>query len=203
MSLTTVILPCCGKATRFGKDIRPKFLLTHPNSNSMLTQSIKGLDLTNVDKIYISVLKEHVDEYKFIEGLRRQINDDRVEFFIIDKSTSQPDTVATTIASNSIFDNIFIKDVDNYFEFEIPYGGGNYVTTYSLNQCSYINPINKSYLLKNNKDYICNIVEKDVISDQFCCGGYGFAYSDEYLQYYNKLSNNDNLYISNIIQSMV
>ena len=49
------------------------------------------------------------------------------------------------------------------------------------------------------------IAEKSVISDKFCCGGYGFKSSKEFLENYNFLGggSNPDLYVSHIIQKSI
>ena len=56
-----LLIPCAGKSSRFpGK---PKWLLTCPNGNLMIQESITGLDLTEIDCIYITFLREHIEKY--------------------------------------------------------------------------------------------------------------------------------------------
>ena len=48
---------------------------------------------------------------------------------------------------------------------------------------------------------ITNIVEKKIITNNFCCGGYYFKSSDEFIKYSNLTSKN--LYISDVIYNML
>ena len=50
----SLILPCAGSSTRF-PNIRPKWMLTTPSGNLMIQESIKYLDLENIDDIYSMV----------------------------------------------------------------------------------------------------------------------------------------------------
>ena len=53
----------------------------------------------------------------------------------------------------------------------------------------------------DNNGIIQTIVEKDVISNEFCCGGYGFSDAEKFVQTYDKLKNSakGEIYVSHII----
>jgi hypothetical protein len=55
----------------------------------------------------------------------------------------------------------------------------------------------------NENQFVTNIVEKRVISNFFCSGAYGFEDAQEYLRYFNNLSDLKGLYISHIIYQML
>jgi hypothetical protein len=61
----------------------------------------------------------------------------------------------------------------------------------------------KSYVLTNERGVITNIVEKTIISDTFCCGGYGFANEKEFIEAYEAVKNHRDLYISHIVKYMI
>jgi len=196
-----LIIPACGQSTRF-PNLRPKWLLTHPMGTSMLQESISGLDLTDVGRIVAVVLKQHVDEYQFVDAISQSIDDDRFEFVVLDKPTdSQPETIALAIKKAKIEGPVCCKDSDNFFRSDIrPI---NFVGAMDLREIGHINAGNKSYVLTDNKNNIVNIAEKDVISNMFCCGLYGFDSSEKYLKYYNSIKNRDNIYVSHVIHSML
>jgi len=50
---------------------------------------------------------------------------------------------------------------------------------------------------------ITNIVEKKVVSSTFNVGGYGFESAKQFLEYYKKLEDYDDLYVSHIIYDML
>ena len=64
----------------------------------------------------------------------------------------------------------------------------NFVCVDSLNNHDSINPRNKSYLQVDHNGVVTNIREKDVISDLFSVGGYGFLRPDLFLASYERLS---------------
>ena len=84
--------------------------------------------------------------------------------------------------------SFFIKDSDNYFKFE-PINGNN-IAYIKLDKIDLVNAGAKSYISINNFDEVEQIAEKKVISDKFCCGGYGCSSSTEFLKTYEKLVEN-------------
>ena len=48
-----VILPVAGKSSRF-PNVRPKWLLTNPNGNLMVVDSIIGLGLKDITCLYLN-----------------------------------------------------------------------------------------------------------------------------------------------------
>lgn len=199
-----VILPVSGQSTRF-PSMRPKWMLTHPNGNLMLAESFKGLDLSQVDGILIICLAQHEQQYGVRHMLEKQFRKlnllDKLHIAIIERSDSQPHTVYQGIQQAQITGSIFIKDSDNFFSF-VPMPGNRvcYSTLGDLNQGR---PANKSYILMNETSLVLNIVEKRIISDTFCCGGYGFVEASEFCDTFQKIKSAPNLYISHIIYQMI
>lgn len=205
-----LIVPCAGESSRF-PNMRPKWLLSHPNGNMMLIEGLKGLKLDNFDYIYIVVLKEHIDKYNCIDGINKSMQNllsiyqKTIEYYIIildDKTNSQPETVVRAIESFNISGAIYIKDSDSYF-FDNNNYIGNAVCTYSLYDMEMSNPKNKSYIYTDDNDIITNIVEKKIIGSEFCVGGYIFSDAKDFVSYYKQLCMHKNLYVSHIIYSMI
>lgn len=201
----TLILPVAGHSTRF-PGVKPKWLLTHPNGNLMITEAIKGLNLKAFSNIYIICMKTHFCEYGLYEPLMRQFEaincKNKLHIITLDKQTnSQPETVYQGIQKANITGQIYIKDSDNYFIENRT--EGNFISTYDLNDMDLTYAKNKSYVSINEQNVITNIVEKRIISSMFNVGGYGFESSSDFCLHYEKLANKDNLYVSHIIYSMM
>ncbi|MGH7710513.1 MAG: hypothetical protein ACREOG_04485, partial [Gemmatimonadaceae bacterium] len=62
---------------------------------------------------------------------------------------------------------------------------------------------NKSYVELDQEGRVTNIVEKHVISNTFCVGGYGFASGTEFLATFRELENSSALYVSHVIYKML
>lgn len=205
---STLIMPCAGKSTRFNLN-RPKWMLTHPNGNLMLMQSIYGIDKSNISRIIITVVKEHIENSKIhLEKIEKDIflkMGIEPEFLILDDFTkSQSDTVYQTILQKNVIGPIFIKDCDNYFNTKIY--DKNLVCISFLEKD--INVINKSYVTLNKYGFLSGIVEKQIVGDKFCVGGYSFENAKMFCQTFEKLQllksiNKNEIYISHVIQKML
>jgi hypothetical protein len=196
-----LIIPMAGKSTRF-PDLKPKWMLTHPSGNFMVLEAIAGLNLQDFEKIFFIYLREHEEIHHFLKGFKEEIEDmnimSKVEFIELDEPTKdQPHTVYEAIRLKNITGPVFIKDSDNRFTYK--YNGGNSVCYEDLNDVGLIKPKNKSYIQANSEGTVINIIEKQVISANFCVGGYGFESAAQYTTAYDALDNLNERYISNII----
>lgn len=200
-----LIIPAAGKSTRF-PNVRPKWLLTHPNGNLMVIEAIKGLNLMDFDNIFLVVLKEHIEKYNCLSGIKEAFKNiginEKLTIVQLESSTqSQPETVAKAIEQCQIKGSIFIKDTDNFFKATItPF---NQVAACSLEAMNVVNPVNKSYITVSESDEIKNIAEKKIISSTFCTGGYSFQDAAQFLKYYHSLEEKQDLFISHIIFKMI
>ena len=206
--MKNLIIPMAGKSTRF-PNMRPKWMLTDPMSGDLMcVEAIKGLNLDYFDKIYFTFLKSHNDEYNISDGLLRCLVknnlDKKTKFIILDEPTSsQSETVYETIKTANISGFVFIKDSDGYFEIELK-SNQNQIIYYDLNKSGEIIACNKSYIQMENNRIITNIVEKKVISPNFCVGGYGFNSSDDFVEFYKKtIKYSGECFVSNIIFEMI
>ncbi len=196
-----LIVPMAGRSTRF-PEVKPKWMLTHPNGKFMAIEAITGFNLEVFEKIYYVYLVEHEDQHHFRKGFLEELEEyglqSKVVLVELDMPTrDQPETVCTAIRMENIKGSILVKDSDNCFSFEVR--EGNYVCYYDLNEAGLIKPKNKSYILTDDFNQIINIIEKKVISPNFCVGGYGFESAELFCDSLSKLSTDQPRYISNII----
>ena len=203
-NMRSLILPVAGKSSRY-PDVKPKWLSTHPSGSLMITESIKGLNLDFFDCVYLVCLKEHERKYKFSEGIKKEFSRLNIKNFKItylSKPTlSQPETIFEAIKKEKITGFFCSKDCDNFFEIKIT--ASNFVSTSNLNNHTLLNPCNKSYVSRDENNNINNIVEKQVISSDFCTGCYGFKNARDFRKYYNKIKHYDDLYVSHVIYKMI
>jgi hypothetical protein len=202
--MRTLLLPVAGRSSRF-PGMRPKWLLTMPDGQLMVEKSIEGINAVDFDRVVLICLREHIDSYFSKDSFDifvKNFKSLKVETYILDEPTrSQSETVFNAIKSLKIEGSIFIKDCDNRFTFE--YHGGNEVAVCDLNIEERIDPRNKSYVTANHLGYINNIVEKSIVSNFFCCGGYGFDDATEFVKYYENVQQVGEIYISNVIYRML
>lgn len=201
-----IIVPCAGRSGRY-PTTRPKWMLTQPSGELMVRESLRGLRFRKRDRLIITILKEHEQRYHVIKGMKASF-DRRVDVCVLNKQTgSQPETIYQTLMQEKIRldSSIFIKDSDNYFELEDIEQSGSYVAVNSLNEHNAINPRNKSYVQVNENGIVQQIVEKQVISDLFCVGGYFFKTAKQFISGYKALCPKDHkeLYTSDVIGDLI
>lgn len=183
--MISLIIPCAGRSSRFpGK---PKWALTCPNGKLMIQEAIECLDLTNVDNIYITFVKKHIDNYFNNIDLKNVFkNLKNIKLTILDDFTrSQTETVYMTILKNNIKGGIFIKDCDSYYNHKIE--KGNYACSLKICEKNNVRKLyNKSFIESNSLNQIINFCEKKIIGDTICVGGYSFENCDLFVEYYEK-----------------
>ena len=202
MDTTTLIIPAAGKSSRF-PGTRPKWMLTHPDGSMMINASIKQFDLSNVSKIVVVVLSEHLSENNIdIDTIIRSFKDAGVDkavqvISLEEETKSQPETVYQAIKRGLVKGSCFIKDSDNTFEYKP--SAKNEVVFHDLNKCGLIKAHNKSYVSLDKNMIIDGIVEKKIVSPYFCVGGYSFKDADEFCASYESLSSKKDLFVSHVV----
>ena len=204
--MNTLILPVAGRSSRYGLS-RPKWLLTMPSGELMFEYSISKLDFKNFSKILLVCLDEHL---KFISAdriknlLEEYCKD--VEIVVLKNPTSsQSETVFKALESCNLEGPFFVKDCDNQFSFS--FSGESEIATLLLSSETGVNAANKSYVEVDSFSNVKNIVEKRVISNQFCCGGYGFESSQKFRDAFKEIEKRndgpDEIYLSHVIYELL
>jgi hypothetical protein len=197
-------LPIAGRSSRF-KGMRPKWLLTMPDGKLMLEKAVEKLAMSDFDRVIVVCLREHLDKYLSLESLRKVltgIGHSTVDICVLDTPTSsQSETVALALERSEVTGSFYVKDCDNMFS--IRWNGGNEIAVLDLNNVGLIDAKNKSYVIADALGNVSNIVEKQVISNYFCCGGYGFSSSKEFLSHFRSIESTNEIYISHVIYSML
>ena len=204
----TLVLPCAGRSSRY-PNMRPKWSLTHPNGSLMVTQSIAGMDLSVFTSVVVVVLREHAEKYNLTnalkESLGQKLNGQNLSVVLLDSPTSsQSETVSIAIDRCKIEGAIFIKDCDGYFNVEEV--EENSICVHSLQDMEEVIPKNKSYVDVDNNGFVKTIVEKRVVGELFCCGGYSFSDAKKFKESYEKISKNiteKEIYVSHVIHQQL
>lgn len=202
--MKTLLLPVAGRSSRF-PGMRPKWLLTMPDGKLMVEKAIELLNMDDFDRVILICLKEHIDTYLSEIALREILNSfghANIDICVLDEPTSsQSETVAKALKTARVNGSFFVKDCDNMFS--VRFTGKNEIAVIDLNDVELIDAKNKSYVETNSLGNILNIVEKQVISNFFCCGGYGFSSADAFLNHFDSISSDKEVYLSHVIYSML
>ena len=195
-----IIIPAAGLSTRF-PNMRPKYTLTDYKGQMMFERALQYY--IGKYNVTIGILREHENKY----NISKYINDtyDKlVNIVVLEERTSGPaDTVYQILKQANISDDkeFFIKDCDSFFD-HIP-TEGNYVCVSSIADHEVLKRLaSKSFVISNDQGIINNIIEKKVVSDKFCVGGYKFDKVSLYKSTFEKLKSKNvkEIFVSHIIQ---
>jgi hypothetical protein len=195
-----IILPAAGLSTRF-PNMRPKYTLTDYKGQMMFERAIQYY--VGKYNVTIGILREHENKYNISKYIQ-DTYDKLVNIVVLEERTSGPaDTVYQILKQANISDDMefFIKDCDSFFD-HIP-TEGNYVCVSSIADHEVLKRLaSKSFVISNDQGIINNIIEKKVVSDKFCVGGYKFDKVGLYKQTFEKLKSKNvkEIFVSHIIQ---
>lgn len=197
-----IIVPCAGLSTRF-PNLRPKYLLTDYSGKLMIERALENF---KSQKINIAILGQHNEQYNAEKKLKECFGNG-VKVAIIDEPTAGPaDTVYKTIEKLNInkSSSILIKDCDGYFSNQPKFGNVIYVA--KLSKHPKIRTASaKSYTITNEQNIVCSVVEKQIVSDNFCVGSYQFQTAESFINSFESLIGNvsKEIFVSNIIDHLI
>jgi hypothetical protein len=194
-----IIMPAAGLSTRF-PNMRPKYILADFQGKYMFERSLESF--IGKYNIKIGILKEHNDQYKTLEYVKKEYGD-AIEVILLENRTSGPaDTVNQILKLTGLSsEEILIKDCDSFFDHD--YQVGNYVCVSNIGDHEILKRLaSKSFIVSNDQGIIISIIEKQVVSDKFCVGGYKFESACMYLETFEKLRNTHikEIFVSHIIE---
>ena len=171
--------------------------LNYVNGRHLIEYIIENIPSNDIYIFYNIYLKE----YNFEEIVINLFKQKTIHFVKIDYLTRGPAETAyiglnqLNILNN---DNDGIMFIDNDNVHTIPkLDNGNFIGYGS-------NKNHESFsFIKIENDIITNIEEKTKISDNYCCGIYGFINSDTFIKYCKKLIDCNQFYLSQIYKLMI
>lgn len=199
-----IIIPAAGFSTRF-PNMRPKYLLADYLSRRMI--ELAALPYLDEHQIHVVILKQHEIKHH----VTRQFNEifgNKVNVIILESPTSGPaETIYQALVKLNLDQSspFMVHDCDSVFEHDVV-EPGNFIHTASLNDYPTIRtPANKSYVEINDQGTVVSIIEKKIISEFFCVGGYQFAKASDYISAYNSLKGSyiDEIFISSVIDNLI
>lgn len=201
---STLIVPAAGLSTRYG-GFRPKWMFTDPTGKLVIEKVFESINTEKFERVVFVTLKEFEGRY-FSLSILQEIFDKigNIEILLLDERTSsQTDTVLKAIQQGNITGPIFIKDCDNYFSVNHDPGQNevSYVSYVELGE----DPRGKSFVKLDQFSNVVEIVEKKIISENFCCGGYAFKSATEFVKFLEVANphSDGECYVSNVIFEML
>jgi hypothetical protein len=183
--------------------MRPKYLLTDYLGRGMIEPVAQ--QYLQKHRVHIVILKQHDEQHGSSMHLRNMLGD-AVNIIVLPEPTSGPaETICQALAQIRTGDTFLVRDCDSRFDHE-PLASGNRLFVDCLaNHPDIRMPANKSYVEVNNWGVVSNIMEKKIISDLFCVGGYQFADPAAFLAAYEdiKQSRLDEIFISSVIDHVI
>ena len=199
-----IIIPCAGLSTRF-PNMRPKYLLVDYLGRRMI--ELAASPYLGKIRLHAVILRQHDERYGVSE-LFSKVFGETVNPIILPQPTSGPaETIYQALSmigldSDSSF---MVHDCDSIFDHDA-LGNGNHIYVDSLaNHPDLRTPANKSYVEINDQGIVISVMEKRIISDMFCVGGYQFKSAEEYRTAYGDLveSSMGEIYISSVIDHLI
>lgn len=197
-----IIVPAAGLSTRF-PNCKPKYLLFDHNNKMMLYRALESY--IGIYPITIGILKEHDDIYSASNLIRKELGEN-VNIVIIPEVTKGPADTVYQILKNAKLDDgrsFMVKDCDNFFTTGIL--SENFICVNNTQKCKTIENIgNKSFVVTDIHGAVQKIVEKSVISDVFCSGGYGFENSNDFIWAFENIkAKTDEIFVSHVIDFLI
>jgi hypothetical protein len=206
--MRTLIIPCAGRSSRF-PNMKPKWMLTHPDGKLMVEKSLEGISLASFGRIVITILKEHVEKHEAKIVLSQIFSKNKkVEILVLDEPTScQAETVQRTLHAKRITGPFVVKDADNAVSLKLGrqenFVAGLHIPSFQkeIQRLS-----SKSFLEVNDQGIIADIIEKKISSEYICVGVYGFSdpaiFNDAYT-FLSKQGRGGEIYLSHVIAYLI
>jgi hypothetical protein len=194
-----IIMPAAGLSTRF-PNMRPKYILADFQGKYMFERSLESF--IGKHNITIGILKEHNDQYNTAEYIKNEYGDSIQVIILENRTTGPADTVYQILKQAELTTEEFlIKDCDSFFDHD--YQEGNYVCVSNIRDHEILKRLaSKSFIVANDQGIITSIIEKQVVSDKFCVGGYKFESADMFMSAFEKLKDAHvkEIFVSHIIE---
>lgn len=206
--MRTLIIPCAGKSSRF-PNMRPKWMLTHPDGRLMLDKAIDNIDKDSFDRIIVTIVKEHDEKYESSLILKQVFNNNpKIEICILDSFTrSQSETVYNTLVAMDVKGAFVVKDSDNQITAKLPDETKNFIVGYDIDIHRDVSNIPaKSFIIANEQNIILDIVEKKVVSNIICLGIYGFSDAEIFKKAYLEMTtlySQKEMFLSHVISRLI
>jgi hypothetical protein len=203
-----LVIPAAGLSSRY-PNMKPKWLLTHPDGSLMIEKVLETFNLDKYDKVIITILKEHCEKFD-ADVVLKQIFHEKIKVCVLKSRTKDPsETIYRTIEEQNLQGFITIKDSDCYVKGNFPLYS-SFVASMKLEDIlkSTTKIHNKSFIMASEEGLIHDIVEKKVVSNLICLGVFCIKIS-KFIEAYQKIKDSlvykmgEEVYVSHIISYLV
>lgn len=206
--MKTLIIPCAGKSNRF-PNMKPKWMLTHPDGELMIQKAIHGVDEKLFDRIIVTIVQPHNEKYEAKLILEQVFgHNPKIEICLLEDFTSSAsETVYLTLKKMNVNGAFVVKDSDNFVACQLSAKPQNTIVGYDLTLHPDVSNVpGKSFLIVNQQGIIQDIIEKQVISNIICLGVYSFESTVDFISAYESM-NEQNIrgerYISHVVSYLI
>lgn len=201
-----IIVPAAGLSTRF-PSTKPKYLLYDYGHKMMIQRALEPWISTD-HNITVGVLRQHDEKFNSVDFLKYEFGD-RINIVLLEEKTNGPADTVYKIIKNSNVDlekQLLVKDCDSFFDLD-KVETENFICTSNIADHEVLKKLSsKSFVIKNEQGIITSIIEKKVVSDTFCVGGYGFRNVRSYCNTFEQLKKsetNKEIFVSDVISKQL
>ena len=174
----------------------------------MIEKAIECLNV-NVERIIITILRQHCNEYDAELVCEQSLLDKDVEICILEKETqSQCHTLYETIRKMNVRGAFVSKDSDGYINVDIEKEDNSFIVGVQSKNYPYMtNMANKSFIILNDNGIVIDVIEKNICSNIISIGMYGFQSAKEFMKIYKRIYKSGNydgeIYPSHVISYLL
>lgn len=176
-----------------------------PDQSLMFEMAITPFQ-AQAERIIFSILREHDQNFSASRIIKQFVPN--AEIILLDEVTrGQAETVKVMLELAHVEGAFLVKDSDSYFVPTAPYQPTvNYISLCSAREVRDVKLYNKSFAVLNEQNYVVGMVEKEITSEFFSCGGYFFSGADSFLktfEHYERMQVAGEFFVSSIIDLMI
>ena len=188
---TNILIPMAGLGSRFVKEgyIMPKQLIMVDNTQ-MLDWSLKSLSNKKDCNLIFCIRQDHINSFSLDSILKTRYGND-IKIVVIEKLTDG--SISTCLLAEKYINNnnpLLVYTLDVYFEpyfdpSNFPLDTDGLLLTFKSNNPAY------SYAKLDEKGFVKQTAEKDVISENAAVGVYGYKSGKQFVKYAKQMIKED------------
>ena len=199
-----IIIPCAGFSTRF-PNMRPKYLLADYLNRRMI--ELAASPYLRQHTLHAVILEQHAHQHDVVQTFK-EIFGDSIGLVVLPTPTSGPaETIYEALKHLKLAPDasFLVHDCDSMFAHDDLVPGNEIFVDSLIDHPTLRTPANKSYVETNDQGIVVSIMEKKIISELFCVGGYQFSNPTNYMKAFEGLRDSrlGEIYISTVIDHLI